>query len=162
MLTCIGTSLHAQIDDSTNFTKHELGMNWGFRAGRITPGLQYYYGINSNQQIGLGLNMQYNRINSNIWMFSPEVSISYRWRWELYKGLNAFVEPLISYSFVSSTDIPLRHTIGAGLNAGMEYDFSKISKAPMVLGLSMKTMGYYSNQQLMYSITPQLSLRFKF
>ena len=162
MLVLVGSSIHAQNDDSLNFKRHELGTNWSMRAGRITPGLQYYYGIKPNQQLGIGVSMRFGQLAEGTQIFSPEAAISYRWRWELFKGFSVFIEPKLSYSFTFITNIPMRHSIGAGINSGLEYDFSKISNAPLILGFSFNSLATYSHQQFGYSISPQLSLRFKF
>ena len=159
VVSCAITSLSQE--DSIAYRKHEFGWSAQYRFGRITPGFQYLYSVKPSQQIGVNLNLFYGRSNENNQFFSPELSLAYRWKFHLFRGLSAYVAPTLSYGLLTSTLLQPTHEWGLGVNTGLEYDFSE-NNVPLVIGIGTKTVATYSRGRLGYLASPTLSLRIRF
>lgn len=161
MLCLMGITAQSSAQDTTSVHRHELGFKLGYKAGRLTPGLQYYYQLNPKGQLGFNLNLTPLTWPNAPRILSSEFAVSYRWKQHLFKGLYLFTEPRLSYQLLTIPGVLPRHEWGIGANSGLEYAFNK-EKFPIVLGMGVQTMATYSAGRFGYNISPNLSLRFRF
>lgn len=144
--------------------KHEIGVTTEYWAGRLVPGIQYYYNLNSGQQLGFNLSATIPPVGSESILFSPHISFEYRLRMHLTQGLSAYITPTAQINYFrvqGSNDIVSSYGFGLGFNTGLEYDFSK-NNVPLIFGVGMKSMVTHSFARFDYSFRPVASLRFKF
>lgn len=159
----ISTISICQSDQPDSIQEHELGVSVDQNAGRILPGIQYYFGLKRNQQLGANLSYFQYGYGEPYALNIPRLTLEYRFRKNLFAGLNVYVAPLIEYNLMFSNLNGVSSTsgqFGLGMKTGLEYDFSQ-NRIPLILGVGIRAVGHYEAGRLGSNITPSLSLRIK-
>jgi len=149
----------AQEIDTTTLNRHEIGATLQYGDARFHPGIQYVYNLNPKNSLVFDVRVGFSRLNENSAITQPGVSFGYKWKWELFGGLNLFTSPTISYDLLNIPSQGRFDRIGIGTQTGFEFDFNRY-KIPLVAGFGVNTMFVSGLGRIKFETSTAVKLRF--